>query len=74
LPDFQNWRRAVNRMNPQNKQERYFCVSCNHRSYMVTGNENTTLETVWASQKCWFMPGTTVTVTDDKGNSSTFRR
>jgi hypothetical protein len=54
--------------------ERYFSVSYRHRSYTVLGNENTTFETVWASQKCWFMPGTTVTITDDKGNSKIFRR
>jgi hypothetical protein len=34
-------------MNLQNKQERYFFVSCHNRSYAVLGNENTTLETVW---------------------------
>jgi hypothetical protein len=59
-------------MNLQNKQ--YFSVSYGHRSYTVLGNENTTLETVWASQKCWFMPGTAVTITDDKGNSKIFWR
>jgi len=49
--------------------ERYFTVECNGRAYTVLGNENTTLDTVWASQKCWFMYGTLVKVTDDKGNS-----
>jgi len=49
--------------------ERYFTVECHGRAYTVLGNENTTLATVWASQKCWFMYGTKVKITDDKGNS-----
>ena len=54
--------------------ERYFTVKHGERSYSVIGNEVTTLETVWASQKCWFMPGSEVTIWDDKGNSKTFRK
>lgn len=54
--------------------EKCFSVTYNSRSYVVKGNENATLEAVWASQKCWFMPGSVVTVWDDKGNSKTFRK
>lgn len=53
---------------------RYFSVTHNYRSYAVTGNENTTLETVWASQKCWFMPGAEVTIEDDQGNRKVFKK
>lgn len=42
------------------------------RSYPVTGNENTSLEMVWLSQKCWFMTGSSVTITDENGNSQVF--
>lgn len=52
--------------------DRYFSVSCHNRSYTVLGDENTTLEAVWASQRCFFMYGTTVTIEDDKGNRKTF--
>ena len=54
--------------------EKYFTVKHGDRSYAVVGHEATTIETVWASQKCWFMPGSIVTVWDDKGNSKTFRK
>ena len=52
--------------------ERYFTVSCNYRNYTVLGNERDTLDTVWASQKCWFMVGSAVTITDDAGNKKRF--
>lgn len=52
--------------------ERVFSVTHNYRSYAVTGNENTTIDMVWASQKCWFMAGSEVTIEDDKGNKKTF--
>ncbi|MCD7757875.1 MAG: hypothetical protein LUH45_06855 [Clostridiales bacterium] len=51
---------------------RYFTVSCHGRSYTVLGDEDTTLDLVWSSQKCWFMYGTAVTIEDDKGNKKTF--
>lgn len=54
--------------------ERVFSVTHNYRSYAVMGNENTTIDTVWASQKCWFMTGSEVTIEDDKGNRKTFRK
>lgn len=53
-----------------------FTISCEGkdslRSYTVLGDDETTMETVWLSQKCWFMPGTRVEITDDKGNSKIF--
>lgn len=52
--------------------ERYFSMECHGRTTQVLGNENTTLDIVWASQKCWFMPGTKVKITDDKGNSKIY--
>lgn len=54
--------------------ERYFIVSHGYRSYTVLGNEATTLDTVWNSQKCWFMSGSEVTIEDDRGNKKTFRK
>lgn len=54
--------------------ERIFSVTCNYRSYAVIGNENTTIDTVWDSQKCWFLIGSEVTIEDDKGNKKTFRK
>ncbi|MCD8159274.1 MAG: hypothetical protein LUD77_10410 [Clostridiales bacterium] len=55
-------------------KERYFTVTHNNRSYVVIGNENTSLDTVWNSQKCWFMKGSEVTIEDDKGNRKVFRK
>ncbi len=52
--------------------KRYFTVKSGDRAYAVIGNEHTTLDTVWASQKCWFMHGVKVTITDDKGRSKTY--
>lgn len=52
--------------------ERYFIVESHNRSYTVLGNENTTLDIVWASQKCWFVYGSRVKITDDKGNSKIY--
>lgn len=53
-------------------KERYFTVEHKHRAYTVLGNENTTLDMVWASQKCWFMKGSRVKITDDNGNSKMY--
>jgi len=58
----------------ENRMERYFTVTHDHRFYAVIGNENTTLDAVWASQKCWFLTGSVVTITDDHGNQKTYRR
>ena len=54
--------------------ERHFTVEHNHRSYTVLGNDGTTLDVVWASQKCWFMPGSVVKITDPEGRSKIFKK
>ena len=43
-----------------------FTIRCGCSKYTVTGSETTTIDTAWASQKCWFMPGSEVTVTNDQ--------
>lgn len=53
---------------------RYFSVQCDGRAYIAVGDAQATIETVWASQKNWFIPGSIVTITDDLGNSKTFCR
>lgn len=40
----------------------------------IYGHEWNTLESVWLSQKCWFMTGSSVTVADENGNSQVFVR
>ena len=52
--------------------KRFFTVEYHGRSYILEVYEWTTLETVWASQMYWFMPGSKVTITDDNGNSQNF--
>ena len=42
------------------------------RSHEVTGNENTTVAMVWASEKCWFQAGTRVEITDPGGRKEQF--
>lgn len=42
------------------------------RSYILEADPWTTLDLVWISEKRWFVPGSSVTITDDKGNSQTF--
>jgi len=42
------------------------------KSYPVQGNEATTFETVFDSQKCFFMPGTSLTIKDEEGTSKMF--
>lgn len=54
--------------------EKRFMVSCNGRSYPVMGHDWNTLESVWNSQKCWFMKGSVVTVSDENENSQKFVR
>ena len=42
------------------------------RSYEVTGNEYTTPEMVWNSEKCWFTAGTEVEITCQDGRKERF--
>ena len=44
------------------------------RTYEVGGNENTTIDDVWESQKCWFSSGAFVEITDEDGNKKTFQK
>ncbi len=55
-----------------NITERYFTVTHNNRTYTVIGSKDTTIDTIWASQKYFFMPGSIVVITDDKGISKRF--
>lgn len=53
-------------------EKRQFKVEHGGRSYILEADPWITLETAWASQMCWFMPGSVVTITDNNGNSQTF--
>ena len=55
-----------------NKDERIFQVHYKHKVYEVIGDPWITIEMVWQSIKCWYMPGAVVAITDDKGNKITF--
>ena len=55
-------------------QRRCFIISCRSRSYTIETPPWTTIDLAWASQKCWFMPGSIVTIIDDKGNFKTFEK
>lgn len=45
-----------------------------YKTLQVEGNENTTLDIVWMSQKCWFGPGTRVTISDAFGNAKSYMK
>ena len=51
---------------------RFFTVKNCGREYLIEVEPTTTLDRAWTSQKCWFMPGAIVTITDDNGMSKTF--
>lgn len=55
-------------------RKRQFTITNNGtgRSYILEADPWTTLDLAWASEKCWFMSGSSVTITDDAGNSKTF--
>lgn len=52
--------------------ERTFTITSGDESYVVHAGSWATLNLVWASQKCMFMPGSIITITDDQGNAKTF--
>lgn len=56
--------------------EKRFTVTNNAtgRAYTIYGHEWNTLESVWLSQKYWFMTGSSVTIADENGNSQVFVR
>ena len=40
--------------------------------YHVAAKKTATLDMVWASEQCWFLPGTKVTIKDEFGNEKTY--
>ena len=53
----------------------YYTITCGRESYLVEADLWVAIDLVWASQKYLFLPGSVVTITDDKnGNSKTFER
>lgn len=44
------------------------------REYIVEGNENTSLDGVWMSQKCWFSTGSSITITAEDGTSQIYTK
>lgn len=56
--------------------EKRFTVTNNatSSSYTVYGHEWNTLESIWLSEKSWFMTGSSITITDENGNSQVFVR
>lgn len=51
-----------------------YTITCAGRSYEVICTCQVTIETVWNSQKHFFMPGSKVTICDDAGNCKEFVR
>ena len=54
--------------------KRQFIITDNRtgRNYILDADPWTTLDLAWASTKFWFMPGSSVTIKDDFGNTKTF--
>ena len=44
------------------------------KNYEVKSDFNSSLDVVWLSQKYWFSPDCSVTITDENGNSKTFTK
>ena len=44
------------------------------REYIVYGNNNTSLDVVWMSQKSWFLTGSSVTIIAEDGTSKTYTK
>ncbi len=55
-------------------KKKRFKVSIIGASYPVIGEETTTLEAVWDSQKSWMAPGTRVLIEDGQGKAQIFER
>ena len=49
-----------------------FTITHNNQSYIYLGTPSMTLDMVWAREKCWFLKGSVVTITDSVGNSKTY--
>ena len=57
---------------PMMASKKIFRVHSGTREYTVVADAYTTLDMVWASEKCWFMPGSKVTITNESGHSKIF--
>lgn len=40
--------------------------------YVVEANDYHTFDVAWSTQKCWFSPGSEVTITNELGESRTY--
>jgi hypothetical protein len=49
-----------------------FTITHNDQTYIYRGTPSTTLDMVWAREKCWFLKGSVVTITDSTGKSKTY--
>ncbi len=54
-------------------EEKKFTVSPINRAYEVIGSNETSLDTVWNSEKCFFLQGTKVLISDGV-NSKVFEK
>lgn len=51
-----------------------YTISCYGRSYEVNSAFEVDLDVIWASQRNFFLLGSTVTITDENGNSKTYTK
>ena len=51
-----------------------YIATYNGNSYEIECWKGTPIAKVWNSQKYWYLPGSIVSITDDKGNSKTFMK
>ena len=49
-----------------------YIATYNNNSYEIFCWEGTTLGQVWNNQKYWYLPGSVVTIRDNRGKSKTF--
>lgn len=54
--------------------EKEYTIEYEDREYTVYAGPWTSLDTVWASQKCWFTKGTEVRISDNRGHTKTYVR
>ncbi len=55
-------------------RKRFLICGENGRTYSVFGLPSTTIDMVWASEKCWFIGGETVIITDCIDTIRTFQK
>lgn len=51
-----------------------YTLTCCGRSYQVESAFEVSLDTIWQSQRNFFLMGSTVTIQDENGNSKTFSK